>query len=135
MFSKNREVIPESFSKDVMFDLLERIGLNQDRLVALDVNLNAHGLYTITEVVSVTVLGSNTLSISTKNNDGSGVFQINKIDRLKSIEIMYMPLLATGSGTIKPIMRFDISEPEIPEEVAEVKKEEGSIPDDQTGPN
>lgn len=140
MFSANREVIPDNLSKKTLFSLLEEIGLKDEHLVALDENLRAHGHFTINSIGSTIIIGSNTVSVMLETNKGQGSFQFNKINRLKSIDVVFIPTSRDGgSGSLQQIMRIDISESESDEVVADPPATDadttGSTNDDQAGPN
>lgn len=136
MFSTNRELIPDNLSKEATFSLLEGIGLNNDKLTALDENLKAHGMFVINEITSAMIIGSRTLSIALNTNKGLGSIQFNKIERLKTIEVTYIPTSTTEVGDIQQIMRIDVSEShEEAGVLREVVENKGSDSDDQTGPN
>ncbi len=129
MFSKNLDHVPDNLSKKILFPLLNDLGIIQSDLEQLDSVLNTHGFYTIQSITSVIIIGSNTLSVAMVTNTGTGTFQFNKLDRLKSIEVTYMPTNVVGGG-IKRIMRIDLSgrdtvTPVAPEE-SEAETNEGS---------
>lgn len=121
MFSKNQENIPNNLSKTTFFNLLDAFGINQEDKVSLDENLEAHGYNVIFTIKSVTVIGEVAFTGLLETNQGLGTLQFSKNERLKAIDVTYIPTNVVG-GAIKNIMRIDISEREShPEEPPETE--------------
>jgi hypothetical protein len=141
MFSKNRELIPDTVISRNLFALLDTLELTQEDLVTLDENLNAAGMFTIDSVKSTSVMGDLTLAALLATNNGLGTLQFTLIKRMNVIDIQYFPT-EVGKQPQK-IMRIDISGRDtIEEPIVEsesdpvgVVTDEGTTEDDKSGSN